>query len=444
MTMFIAGLVMPIANAAVKVRSYDRGKKIESDIGKSKGLDKRKRGSGSNSFGGSGSVGREGRPAPEDDFEQGELLLANPPIRLEQGLAEMGMKVIERVQLKNLKFSYLRIRTPKKMSVRKAVDRLSSRYPGATVAANHRYDLSAAKSLGRMFPRKAVSWGPVNARCGEGLRIGLIDGAVDTDHPALKGQKVTYRSFHQRKRNPAPTGHGTSIASMFVGKIMRNGWSGLVPGAELYAASMFETDRRDQMVGTSTGMLQAIDWLFEKKVHVVNMSIAGADNEVLKKAIEIARKKKMVLVAAVGNWAFRGEPVYPAAYPEVISVTAVAGPRHKPYPMANQGKYVDFSAPGANMWIPSKRLGNAFSGTSFAAPYVSVIIASQVAQMDGPPDTGILRNSVRRSVIDLGKRGRDNIFGYGMIREGPSCGTKTAEVSQIDKDTNARTEATRK
>lgn len=428
-SVFIASIAVPEAGAEVKVRSYDRGSKTEKDIGKGGGVGTRPRGSKKRK---KGEVGRGDLPPPEENYESGEILMANPPLKMERDLARLGMTVIERVKLKNLDFSFLRIRTPKKMPVRKAISSLKSRYPSATVDANHRYELSAATSSGRVFPRKAVGWGPAHPTCGEGLKIGLIDGAVDVDNPILKGQKVTYRSFHDRRRNPAPSSHGTSVAAMFVGKMQRNGWSGLVPGAELYAASMFEVDRRDQVVGSSTGLLRAMDWLFEMKVHVVNMSISGADNEVLKQAIEIARRKRMILVAAVGNGGFRGEPSYPAAYQDVISVTAVDGPRHKVYKPANQGKYIDFAAPGTNMWIPTRKLGKAFSGTSFAAPYISVVVADYIGIQEGTSDPQLLRNMIRRSVIDIGRRGKDDVFGYGMVREGPTCDLTQAQSAQHD------------
>jgi len=429
---FVAGFAVPDASAEVKVRSYDRGTKTEQNIDKRKGV-KTKRGPSRKSGKSGRGQAADGSPlAPEDDFEVGELLMANPSARLEQDLARLGMKVVDRVTLKNLDFSYVRIQTPKKMPVRKAVRMLKLRYPGATIDANHRYQLSAATSVGRMFPRKAAGWGAGSARCGEGLRIGLIDGAVDVENPLLKGQGVTYRSFHDRRRNPAPTGHGTSVAAMFVGKIQRNGWSGLVPGAELFAASMFEIDRRDQVVGSSTGLLRAMDWLIEMKVHVINLSIAGGDNEILRKAIEVARRKRVVLVAAVGNWGFRGKPAFPAAYPEVIAVTAVDGMRRKAYKLANQGNYIDFAAPGTSMWIPTEEMGKAFSGTSFAAPYVSVIVAEKVANEDSSSDPQVLRNMMRRNVIDLGRRGRDDVFGFGLVHEGPSCDLKQVQTGQHD------------
>ncbi len=430
--MLVANLSVPDAVAEVKVRSYDRGSKTEQNIDKRKGV---KPGSGSNSRsrGKTGGVaGRGDLPPAEDNFEAGEVLMANPSARLEKDLARLGMKVVDRVTLKNLDFSYVRIQTPDKMPVRKAIGMLQSRYPSATVDANHRYELSAATSLGRVFPRKAAGWGAATPNCGQGLRIGLIDGAVDVDNPILKGQQVTYRSFHDVRRNPAPTGHGTSVAAMFVGTIQRNGWSGLVPGAELFAASMFEIDRRDQVVGSSTGMLRAMDWLIEMKVHVINLSIAGGDNEILKKAVEIARRKRVVLVAAVGNGGLRGEPAYPAAYPEVIAVTAVSGARRKAYEPANQGSYIDFAAPGTSMWIPTREMGKAFSGTSFAAPYVSVIVAEKVANEDSSSDPNILRSMIRRNVIDLGRRGKDDVFGFGMVHEGPSCDLRQVKIGQHD------------
>jgi len=423
---YFAALVAPIyllamlawpttADADVKVRSYYKGKKTEGSI-KSK-----KPGSRSKSPDGPATKqkmkGRENGIDPDDDFEAGEILIANPPRNFDKRISEMGFSVLERVQMEDIGFDVWRLKTPAGMSVKDAIKVLGRKFPGLTIDANHRFDLSAGKS--GLFPQKAIGWKKVGLRCGKGVRIGMIDSGVDVKHPALKGQKVKFASFHDKKRNPAPPVHGTAIAAMLVGKPMKNGWSGLLPGATLYAANMFELDNSDKVVGNSVALLKGINWMAKKKVHVVNLSIAGADNKMLRLANKLAQKKGLILVASVGNWGSRKKPAYPAAYPNVVAVTAT-NVKKKIYSKANQGKYVDFSAPGVGVWTAIPGGGKVQSGTSFATPYMSILIGLDIAR-GASKNAKSLRAKYRNKVIDLGKIGRDPVFGWGLLKTTRKC-----------------------
>jgi len=402
------------AVADVKVRSYDRGSKTERLLkDRSKSGTRIDRPAARNEF-----SGRGGRPVPADDFEPGEILVAGAPRSFQADMASRNLKLIERIRNKQLDLDVLRLKLPAGKSVRDTIRDLASHYPSMTVDANHRYDLSAIN--GRLgFPRRVAGWSKVPSDCGKGVRIGLIDSAVDVTNPALKGQNIVYRSFHDKSRNPASTEHGTSIAALLIGKPARNGWSGLLPGAQLFAASMFEIDRNDQIVGNSGGLLKAMDWLISNNVKVVNLSIAGADNKTISLALKKARRSGMILVASVGNWGVKNTSAYPAAYRDVVAVTAV-GKRNRILAKANQGRYVDFAAPGENIWVPVGPSGHMGSGTSYAAPFISVLAGLHVAR-GRRADPEIFRRAMRRQTIDLGRRGRDSVYGWGLVQAHPTC-----------------------
>jgi hypothetical protein len=402
------------AIAEVKVRSYDRGKKTERSVTGKNGAN----GSTTGSSGRYDLRGRKGLPAPEDDFEPGEILVSQMPRKFHANMASLNLKLIEKISIRKLDLEVLRLQLPKGSSVKKMIGQLISRYPSGVIDANHRYDLSATNTRLR-FPRQVAGWSKVPANCGKGVRIGMIDGAVDVRNPALRGQNVVYRSFHDKSRNPSLDEHGTSIATLLIGKPMRNGWSGLLPGAQLFAAGMFEIDRQDKTVGNSASLLKALDWLISNNVKVVNFSIAGADNKTVARAVKMARKSGMILIASVGNWGSKNMKAYPAAYRDVVAVTAI-GRRNKIFADANQGRYIDFAAPGEGVWVPVGPKGKLGDGTSYAAPFISVLAGLRVAQgLRADPE--ILRRSLRRETIDLGKRGRDKVFGWGLVKIHPSC-----------------------
>jgi len=276
-----------------------------------------------------------------------------------------------------------------------------------------------------------IGWSKVAEGCGAGVRIGMIDAGVDTNHPALVRVDLDYREFNQPNRQPGPAEHGTAVASMMVGQPTEGkGWGGLLPGAYLAAANMFEVNEKGKVVGKARGLLSAVDWIADQDVHALNLSIAGPDNRVIRKAFRKAGERGMVLIAAAGNWGSETRPAYPAAYQHVIAVTAVNANRDV-YKHANRGRYIDFAAPGVRVWTAIPGGGKFQSGTSFASPYVSVLTALAIASgARNRPDA--LRDLLRASAIDLGDPGRDDVFGWGLIgleRQCPSLATAAQSPS---------------
>jgi subtilisin family serine protease len=44
----------------------------------------------------------------------------------------------------------------------------------------------------------------------------MIDSGVDINHPALRGQKIKFKSFHRKGRRPGPKVHGTAVATILI------------------------------------------------------------------------------------------------------------------------------------------------------------------------------------------------------------------------------------
>ena len=255
---------------------------------------------------------------PDNSFEEGELIVINPPKNFLGTIRLMGFSLIERVRLTDLNLEVQRLRIPAGMKVPRARTLLRGRFPGLSIDANHVFDPSAGKSK-KSGARNAIGWRKATPKCGAGVKLGMVDAGVDLKHPALKGQKIVFRSFHKKGRKPGPNVHGTAVASMLVGKPE---WGGLLPGAKLLAANMFEINESGRKVGNAVALLKAINWMAKEKVHVVNLSVAGADNKVLRRVFKSAQKKGLIMVAAAGNWGSGAKPAFPAAYKDVMAVTA--------------------------------------------------------------------------------------------------------------------------
>lgn len=355
--------------------------------------------------------------SPENEYEKGEVIVANPPERFIDAVRQLGFSVTERVQLVELSINLYRLRIPAGMNVPEARKMLRGRFPGLVVDANHSFQAQALKDYQKQVPRALIGWRKATPGCGGGIRLGMIDSPVDVTHPALSGQRIVYKSFHKKTRRPGKADHGTAIASMLVGK---PNWGGLLPGAELMAANMFEVNETGRVVGSGVGLLKAVNWLARKRVQVINLSVAGTDNKVVRMAFERARNKGMIMVAAAGNWGKKGnKPAFPAAYKDVLAVTAFGAGRVI-YSKANSGKYIDFAAPGVKVYTAVPGGGRLQSGTSFAAPFVSVLLALEIERGTARKPSA-LRKFMRGHTIDLGASGKDDIFGWGFVNLQPSC-----------------------
>jgi len=267
------------------------------------------------------------------------------------------------------------------------------------------------------FARRVIGWKETLAPCARGLKVGVIDTDIDEAHPAFAGRTIHRLDFSPDGRSAPPNWHGTAVQSLLAGSPL-GGAPGLIPDAEFFAANIFFSDERGEMAADTLSLLKALDWMRNFGVKVVNMSFSGPRDELVAEAIEKLSKKGIVFVAAAGNEGPTAAPSYPAAYPQVIAVTAVTKDLRN-YRYANRGDHIDVAAPGVDIWtaMPGGRAGY-HSGTSFAAPHVTAILAveppSRLKQdkadmLDGLP------------VIDLGRQGRDPVYGRGLLVAPSEC-----------------------
>ena len=151
---------------------------------------------------------------------------------------------------------------------------------------------------------------------GKTVRVAMIDSRIDLKLADLDGSIA--KSFDAVAGSDKPHPHGTSIA----GAIVSHGrLTGIAPGAELFAVIAFD-DSPGVAKGTSFAIYKGLQWAADNAVRVVNMSFAGPADPLLQKMLTAAYDKGMVLIAAAGNAGPQSPPLYPAADPHVIAVTA--------------------------------------------------------------------------------------------------------------------------
>jgi subtilisin family serine protease len=241
------------------------------------------------------------------------------------------------------------------------------------------------------------------------VRVGLIDGGVQVTHGAFHGASIVASGCDGRS---VPSAHGTAIASLLIGDAAP--FHGAAPGAQLYAADVY--------CGQPTGgavdaIAAALGWMHANQIAVINISLVGPDNLILRQVVERMIARGYIVVAAVGNDGPAAPPLYPAAYPGVVGVTGVDGHRHVLIE-AERGPQVEFAAPGADMEAASDPAGYSIvRGTSFAAPLVAGLLAPRLLAPD-QEGARVAIASLAREAIHMGASGRDATYGLGVVAEG--------------------------
>jgi subtilisin family serine protease len=278
----------------------------------------------------------------------------------------------------------------------------------------------------RCYPRTLIQWRDDFAACASGVRIGVIDTDVDLGHPTFRGQNITHKSFLSEGRSPSPNWHGTGVLALLAGR-PDSGTPGLIDQARFFVASIFFAGNDGQPVTDTVSLLQALDWMKTSGVTVVNMSLAGMDDELIRRRIASLASHGLVFTAAAGNEGPVAEPSYPAAYPQVIAVTAISK-QLRIFPFANQGAYVDLAAPGVDIWtaVPDSREGYR-SGTSFAAPFATALLAIQRQGALRLPKEKLL-DYVK--TVTLGATVPNPTFGRGLPQAPAACPAPVATIAQ--------------
>ena len=264
-------------------------------------------------------------------------------------------------------------------------------------------------------------WGPKkikadwawNATFGDpSILVAVVDTGIDYNHSDLAANYVAlgYDWAYNDTDPMDDWNHGTFVAGI-IAAVTNNeiGIAGLAQ-VKIMAEKVFNKEG----VGYESWIASAILHATDRGAKIINLSFSIEYNgSLLYEAVKYAYQNNVLLVAAAGNEA-NDTKVYPAAYDEVIAVTATDS-NDKPAYFTNFGNWVELAAPGVNIY--STLLWNRYdywSGTSFACPHVSGLAALIWSKFPNATRDWV-RNRLRETADDLGDPGFDIYYGYGRI-----------------------------
>jgi subtilisin len=230
------------------------------------------------------------------------------------------------------------------------------------------------------------------ANKGTGVGVAVIDTGIDLDHPDL-GQVAGGKNCSTGRSYDDGNGHGTHVAGTIAARDNTVGVVGVAPQATLYAVRVLNNSGS----GSWSSIICGVDWVTANAstIKVANMSLGGSGSaggkctdSSLRNAICNSVGKGVTYAVAAGNSTADATNFVPAAYPEVITVSALADFNGEPggganatcrsdeddtfADFSNYGAPVDIGAPGVCINSTWKDGGyNTISGTSMATPHVA-------------------------------------------------------------------------
>jgi len=236
--------------------------------------------------------------------------------------------------------------------------------------------------------------------------VAVIDTGIDVDHPDLNvvgGVNCsTGRSYDDGN------GHGTHVAGTIAAKDDSNGVVGVAPGARLYAVRVLN----NRGSGSFSSIICGVDWVTARAgtIEVANMSLGGSGTDpsssgcstgnAFHDAVCKSVAAGVTHVVAAGNSSADAKNFVPAAFDEVITISALADFDGEPGGLgaptcrsdvddtfanfSNYGADVDLIAPGVCIESTWKGGGyNTISGTSMASPHAAGAAALYLSTRPG-------------------------------------------------------------
>ena len=260
---------------------------------------------------------------------------------------------------------------------------------------------------------------------GKGVVVAVLDTGVDLKHPDLKANIVEGWNFVENNNDTTDLdGHGTHVAGIIAATANNGvGIAGIAPEAKIMPLKVLS-----ESGGAWINLDKAILYAANHGAKIISMSLGGQVTTVLSPtvlaAILIASQKNVTIVAAAGN-ENTSTKSYPAAYPNVIAVSAISQ-NHTRASFSNYGNYIAFSAPGVKILstMPTypvtltSQYGfsedyDYLSGTSMACPFVSGVVALLLSKHPNLTPK-MVKDTLAAQAMDLGEKGWDLHFGYGI------------------------------
>lgn len=250
------------------------------------------------------------------------------------------------------------------------------------------------------------------------ITVAVVDSGVSS-HPKLDGRLLKGKDFIDNDNDPTDKyGHGTHVAGIIVD---------CTPGVDVKILPVRALDSAGR--GNVSTIGNAIRYAVQKGAKVINLSLGSYSHyKYLEECIAYANNKGVTVVAAAGNESGNVRYVCPAHLSSPIVVGAINSKGSRAY-FSNYGSSLDVVAPGVGIRSCWLRGGYAMAdGTSMSTPFISAAAAMYRLKYPSYKPSNI-EKLIKKYSKDLGAKGRDNYYGYGVPRMKAAISSKKASLN---------------
>lgn len=221
------------------------------------------------------------------------------------------------------------------------------------------------------------------------LKIAIIDSGIDITQPCFNGINIV--NVDLTKNNNRKDIHGTMIGGIICNSILlhiKN--EKIMESIKFYSYDVGEDNKIDNEL-----LIRGIENAIEIEADIINLSVGTYnDFEELKSKINEAIKKGIIVVCSAGN-DFSNRYLYPASYNEVISVSSID--------MGNEFLYSNNINDQIVVCAPGEKIETYISDAA-----IIKCVNPQISNYE-------FLDMLKANSIDLGKKGKDSYYGYGLI-----------------------------
>jgi len=214
---------------------------------------------------------------------------------------------------------------------------------------------------------------------GDGTSVSIIDTGADLSHPELRTQIKNHQDFvNDDEIEFADDAHGTAVAGV-ISASSNNGIGivGIAPSTQVTVLkACWYAGTASRAVCDSFTLAKALSYAVESDTDIINLSLGGPSDPLLRRLVDLGLKRGIVVVAAANGPQRTG---FPAEIPGVIVVGS-----DNQVGQADSLRTISLLAPGDEILVPVPGGGFDYaSGSSLSAAQVSGIVALLVARRPG-------------------------------------------------------------
>ena len=259
--------------------------------------------------------------------------------------------------------------------------------------------------------------------------VAVLDSGIDPheDLTRADGSSVVYSNYWAFGSDGSDSlGHGTAVVGVIAAQDNGLGVVGVAPGVRIWNVKCIGP----APYNTWNNVIKGIDFVtaHSNEISVANISIgnsfSGAPYTAIRSAVRrMVQWGHVVIVGSAGNDARdmagadgvygNGDDALPASIPDVMAVSAMDPATDTMAPFSNfsqvprtnyvisPGNAIEVVAPGVNILttLTNNSYGTS-SGTSFAAPHVTGLVALYIA-MHGRATNAIGVMQIRQAIVDM-------------------------------------------